>query len=149
MGFPLCKYAKMNNCTECNYSYKLKCKLFNNSHLKFLCKDIVPFRFDKGAILTSKMSIVSNLDQAKSLSLRASIETNSPVFVINTNQLLSLTLTNEPLDKRVLLVNLTSVQGERTKISAVIQSFLDIRSMNNSYYTIVFNPNNSGYKLNA
>lgn len=136
-----CIYAEPLGCKTCEVSLYKQCKKFIVAHAKFLARDLGKFQYSSKFKLDDSVVWSKDINKSKSAALRYALQCNTSVKRYTLSQVISLTLTNEPIEAKVVYIEYqTKLSGDVDKLKGILVSFVDNILLHNGRVSIFVTP---------
>ena len=136
-----CKYASALKCNECTVTYHKQCKKFMVARAKDIASEITPFQFSNKVKIEGKVMWSRDANKAKSVALKYALSLNTKIRRLSLSQVISLALSNEFPDERVVYIeHTTKLQGDNEKVKGVLNSFIETLLLNGCLISIYVTP---------
>lgn len=139
--FTSCKYAEALKCKGCIFAYHKECKRFVTARAKDLSRDLLPFVLSSKVKISSGVTWSRDKNRAKSVALRYAMKLNSPIKKYTFSQVVSLALSNEPVEAQVIYIEYqTKLSGDTEKLKGVLSSFIENCTLRGAMVSIFVSP---------
>ena len=136
-----CKYSSALKCDECTVVYHKQCKKFVVARAKEISSELVPFQYSNKVKIDGRVMWSRDVNKAKSVALKYAIKLNTKIKRLSLSQVISLALSNEFPDERVIYIeHSTKLQGDNEKLKGVLNSFVETITLNGGLVSIYVAP---------
>lgn len=143
-----CKYIQHTKCKECNAVYYNACKKFVAVHAAYLSRSIRPFKLIPDVNASVKPVWTKDINKAKTVALRNSLELNHELKKYSISQVLTLAITNQEIEGDNFYIEcIQKPFGDLEKVKGVMTSFIEELLLHGARVVVYVGPSMSNFNL--